>query len=132
MKTVDSSGFAKPKGPFSYATISHGFVFVSGLASLDLSTGQFEYGDIKLETENTLLNIQRVLKIAGTDLNHIVKCSVFLKDINDFSEMNQIYERFFPVESQRPARVTVQAVLGSKIKIEIDAIAELPERKADL
>src|SRR6266545_541551 len=81
----------------------------------------------KAQAELTLLNIKRVLEAAGTDLDHIVKCSVYLKDINDFAAMNEVYERFFPHESKRPARVTVQAVLGSNIKIEIDAIAELPE-----
>ena len=127
MKAVDCSDFPKPKGPFSYGVISGGLVFVSGMAAIDPATGEFQLGDIRHETELTLLNIKRVLHAAGTDLDHIVKCSVFLKDINDFSALNEVYEKFFPHESQRPARVTVQAVLGSNIKIEIDAIAELPQ-----
>ena len=127
MKPVNCSDFSKPKGPFSYEVISQGFVFVSGLASIEPVTGEFQLGDIRHEAELTLLNIKRVLEAAGTDLDHIVKCSVYLKDINDFAAMNEVYERFFPHESKRPARVTVQAVLGSNIKIEIDAIAELPE-----
>jgi 2-iminobutanoate/2-iminopropanoate deaminase len=129
MKPVNSSDFPKPKGPFSYGVISSGFVFVSGLASIDPATGEFQLGDIRHETELTLLNIKRVLEAAGTGLDRIVKCSVYLKDINDFAALNEVYEKFFPNESQRPARVTVQAVLGSNIKVEIDAIAELPEQE---
>lgn len=128
MKPVDCPGSPKPKGPFSYGVISQGFVFVSGLASIDPATGEFQLGDIRHEAELTLLNIKRVLEAAGTDLDHIVKCSVYLKDINDFAALNEVYEKFFPHESKRPARVTVQAVLGSDIKVEIDAIAELPDR----
>lgn len=127
MKPVQCSDFPKPKGPFSYAVISGGFVFVSGLAAIDPATGEFQLGDIRYETELTLLNIKRVLEAAGTDLAHVVKCSVYLKDINDFSSLNEVYETFFPHYSQQPARVSVQAVLGSDVKVEIDAIAELPD-----
>ena len=127
MKPVDCSGFPKPKGPFSYGVISGGLVFVSGLAAIDPTTGEFQLGDVRHETELTLQNIKRVLQAAGTDLDRIVKCSVYLKDIHDFAAMNEVYEKFFPDESHRPARVTVQAVLGSNIKVEIDAIAELAQ-----
>jgi 2-iminobutanoate/2-iminopropanoate deaminase len=126
MKVVDCPSFPKPKGPFSYAVTSQGFVFVSGLASIDLATNEFKLGDIKAEAKLTLLNIKQVLEAAGTSLDHVVSCSVYLKDINDFAALNEIYETFFPHVSKRPARVTVQAVLGSDIKVEIDAIAELP------
>lgn len=126
METVESKNFPPPKGPFSYGVISNGFVFVSGQAATDLVTGEFILGDIRHETELTLLNIKRILEAAGTDLDHVVKCSVFLRDINDFDGMNEVYQTFFK-KSRRPARTTVQAVLGSNIKVEIDAIAELPK-----
>lgn len=129
MKAVHCPTFPKPKGPFSYGVISQGFVFVSGLASFDSTTGEFRLGGIRHEAELTLLNIQRVLEAAGTSLDHVVKCTVYLRDIDDFAAMNEVYEKFFPDESGRPARVTVQAVLGSNIKVEIDAIAELPNRE---
>jgi 2-iminobutanoate/2-iminopropanoate deaminase len=60
-------------------------------------------------------------------LAHVVKCSVFLKSIDDFQAMNEVYRRFFPDENALPARTTIQAVLGSGIRVEIDAIAELPD-----
>lgn len=129
MKPVNCSAFPKPKGPFSYGVISQGFVFVSRLGSIDPATSEFQLGDVKQEAELTPLNIKRVLEAAGTDLDHVVKCSVYLKDINDFAALNEVYEKFFPHESRRPARVTVQAALGSNIKVEIDAIAELPEKE---
>src|SRR3954452_1802259 len=125
MKAVESKDFPEPKGPFSYGMISNGLVFVSGQAATDLETGEFKLGDIRRETELTLLNIKRVLETAGTDLEHAVKCSVFLSDINDFAAMNEVYKTFF-VNGPRPARTTVQAVLGSGIKVEIDAVAEMP------
>jgi len=76
VKPVDCSNFPKPKGPFSFGVISQGFVFVSGLASIDPNTGEFRLGDIRHEAELTLLNIRRVLEAAGTSLEHIVKCTV--------------------------------------------------------
>jgi 2-iminobutanoate/2-iminopropanoate deaminase len=128
MKPVNCVGFTKPKGPFSYAVISQGLVFVSGLACIDLTTGEFRLGDIRQEAELTLLNIRRVLEAAGTDLAHVVKCSVYLRDINDFAALNEVYEKFFPENTRRPARVTVQVMLGSDIRVEMDAVAELPDR----
>lgn len=129
MEPVDSKNFPAPKGPFSYAVISNGFVFVSGQAATDLETGEFKLGDIRHETELTLLNIKRVLEAAGTNLDHVVKCSVYLKEINDFAAMNDVYQSFFKKAQCPPARTTVQAVMGSGIKIEIDAIAELPQEE---
>ena len=69
---------------------------MSGLASIDPATGEFQLGDKRHDAEVTLLNIKRVLEAAGTDLDHIVKCSVYLKDIDDFAALNEVYEKFFP------------------------------------
>jgi 2-iminobutanoate/2-iminopropanoate deaminase len=116
-----------PKGPFSYAVASRGLVFVSGHAATDPQTGEFVLGSIQDETDLTLRNIDRALKHLGSGLAHVVKCSVFLKSIDDFQAMNEVYRRFFPDENALPARTTIQAVLGSGIRVEIDAIAELPD-----
>lgn len=126
MHIIHGQGLPVPKGPFSYGVVAKGLVFVSGQAATDLQSGEFVLGDIRHETELTLRNIDRILARAGSGLQHVVKCSVFLRDIADFQEMNEVYRRFFPNEDARPARTTVQTMLGSNIKVEIDAIAEVP------
>jgi 2-iminobutanoate/2-iminopropanoate deaminase len=126
MHIINQQDLPPPKGPFSYAVETRGLVFVSGHAATDLESGDFVLGDIRHETALTLRNIARMLERAGSGLKHVVKCSVFLRDIAEFSEMNEVYRVFFPNEDTRPARTTVQAVLGSGIRIEIDVIAEVP------
>ncbi|MEX2661672.1 MAG: Rid family hydrolase [Vicinamibacterales bacterium] len=126
MNIIHRHDLPAPKGPFSYAVTARGLVFVSGHAAIDPASGDFVLGDIRHETELTLRNITRTLECAGAGLQHVVKCSVFLRDIADLAEMNEVYGRFFPDEAARPARTTVQAVLGSNIRIEIEAIAEVP------
>ncbi|MBA3885150.1 MAG: RidA family protein [Acidobacteria bacterium] len=122
---IPAQGFPPPKGPFSYAVEARGLIFVSGHAATHPRSGDFVPGDIRQETELTLRNIARILEQARSGLQHVVKCSVFLRDIEEFSDMNDVYSRFFPDEATRPARTTIQAVLGSGIRIEIDAIAEV-------
>ena len=124
MEIIRSADFPAPKGPFSYAVSAKGLVFVSGHAATDPQSGEFVLGDIRHETDLTLRNIARTLERAGSGLQHVVKCTVFLRDIADFAEMNEVYRQFFPSEAARPARTTVQAVLGGNIRIEIEAIAE--------
>lgn len=126
MHIIHGQDLPVPKGPFSYAVVARGLVFVSGHAATDLNSGEFVIGDIRQETELTLRNIARILERAGSGLQHVVKCSVFLRDIGDFNGMNEVYRRYFPNEGARPARTTVQAVLGANISVEIDAIAEVP------
>lgn len=123
---IPAQDFPPPKGPFSYAVEARGLIFVSGHAATHPVSGDFVPGDILQETELTLRNIARILEQARSGLQHVVKCSVFLRDIGEFSDMNDVYSRFFPDEASRPARTTIQAVLGSGIRIEIDAIAEVP------
>lgn len=110
--------------PFSEAIVSNGFVFVSGQVAIDPRTGEARPGDISTETELTLTNLKRVLEAAGTDLGHVVKCSVYLRDINDFGNMNEVYIRTFG--GHKPTRTTVQALLIEPFRVEVDAIAELP------
>jgi 2-iminobutanoate/2-iminopropanoate deaminase len=126
VKTIHNPGSPPPKGPFSYAVSARGLLFVSGHAAVDPDTGEFSYGDIRHETALTLRNIARTLEAARSGLAHVLKCSVFLRDINEFSAMNEVYREFFPDPASWPARTTVQAVLGSDIKIEIDAVAVVP------
>lgn len=124
MKSINNNNF-DDEPAFSEFIISKGFVFVSGQVAVHPETGEpYAGGDIKTETETTLNNLKRVLEAAGTDINHVVKCSVFLRDINHFSGMNESYKQFFI--GRKPTRTTVQAILLDPFNVEIDAIAELP------
>ena len=109
-------------GPYSQAIKANGFVFVSGQTALDPRTGQMVGQDIKTQTRRVLDNIKAVLQAAGTSLDHVVRCSVFLKDMNDFGPMNEEYGSYF--RESPPARTTVQAAkLPREALVEIDAIA---------
>ena len=119
---VKSDGAPQPIGPYSQAIKANGFVFVSGQTALDPRTGQMVGQDIKTQTRRVLDNIRAVLQAAGTSLDKVVRCSVFLKDMNDFGPMNEEYGSYF--KELPPARTTVQAAkLPRDALIEIDAIA---------
>ncbi len=115
-------------GPYSQAVIARGFIFVSGQGPVDISAGRLVLGDIRSECELTIRNIEAVLRAAGASLDDVVRCTVFLRDLTDFRDMNEVYRRFFPAKC--PARTTVGAGdLLDGIKVEIDAIAMLPTDK---
>jgi 2-iminobutanoate/2-iminopropanoate deaminase len=112
----------KPMGPYSQAIRANGFIFISGQGALDPATGQLVEGGIDQQAARTLDNLKAIVEAAGSSLDHAVKVSVFLKDMNDFSAMNEVYTRYFP--QNRPARTTVEvARLPRDIRIEIDLIA---------
>jgi 2-iminobutanoate/2-iminopropanoate deaminase len=114
----------KPIGPYSQAIKSNGFVFVSGQIALDPKTGEFSAPDIKLQTEKVFENLKGILEASGASLSHVVKATVYLKDMNDFAAMNEVYARFFTAAP--PARSTVQvARLPKDALVEIDVIAFL-------
>ncbi|MBI2302398.1 MAG: RidA family protein [Armatimonadetes bacterium] len=112
-------------GPYSHYNIANGFVFVSGMGPIDPVSGKPSLGSIADETRLTLQNVGAALRAAGTDYNHVVRCTVFLKDLADFAEMNKVYAEFFPADP--PTRSTVGGDLLVGIKVEIDCIAVLPE-----
>lgn len=112
----------KPMGPYSQAIRANGFIFVSGQGAVDPATGQLIEGGIAQQAARTLDNLKAIVEAAGSFLDHAVKVSVFLKDMNDFDAMNEVYSRYFP--QNRPARTTVEvARLPKDIRIEIDLIA---------
>lgn len=114
----------KPIGPYSQAIKANGFVFVSGQVALDPKTGEFLAGDIRQQTERVLENLRAVLEAAGTKLSHVVKTTVFLKDMNDFAAMNEVYGRCFVAAP--PARSTVEvARLPKDARVEIEVVATL-------
>jgi 2-iminobutanoate/2-iminopropanoate deaminase len=125
MKRINPENGTGEHPLFSAAIISNGLVFVSGQASINPDTGEVKLGDVRSETELTLQNVKRALEAAGTDLDHVIKCNIYLQDINDYHGMNEVYARFFV--NARPARTTIQAILAFGLRVEIDAIAELPE-----
>lgn len=109
-------------GPYSQAIRAGEFVFVSGQIAIDPATGQFVGGTVAEQTERVLKNLAAVLKAAGSGLDKIVKTTVFLADMKDFVEMNEIYATFFT--DAPPARATVAAAgLPRDAKVEIEAIA---------
>lgn len=112
-----------PIGPYSQAVkINGNMIYTSGVIAMDSATGDFMGGDIKAQTRKTLENMRAILNAAGCDLAHVVKTTVFLKDMNDFAPMNEAYAEFFG--DSKPARSTVEVSrLPKDASIEIEAIA---------
>ena len=109
-------------GPYSQAVRAGNLIFASGQIPTDPATGQFVAGGIAEQTEQVMLNLRAVFEAAGVELGQVIKTTVFLADINDFTAMNEVYGRFF--SENPPARATVQAArLPRDAKVEIDAIA---------
>ena len=109
-------------GPYSQAISIGDFLFTSGQIALDPESGIFLSAEIEEETEQTLKNISAILRAGGLSLENVVKTTVYLSDINHFSRMNQVYEKYF--SKTKPARACVQVTaLPKGAKIEIDAIA---------
>ena len=109
-------------GPYSQAIESCGLVFVSGQLPIDPSTGVFPEGGVKAQTKQSILNASEILRAAGSDLKQVVKTTVFLKNMDDFSSMNEVYSEFF--SSDYPARSAVQvARLPKDALVEVEMIA---------
>jgi 2-iminobutanoate/2-iminopropanoate deaminase len=113
-------------GPYSQAIKAGGFVFCSGQVAIDPQTGQFVAGGIAEQTERVLKNLQAVLEAAGSSLDQVVKTTVFLADMKEFSAMNEVYARFF--SEPPPARATVAAAgLPRDARVEIEVVALISE-----
>ncbi len=123
---VQSPKLPKPAGPYSPAVVYQGLVYVSGQGAIDPATGELVGPDVESQAEQVLRNIGSILEAAGSGLEHVLRCGVFLTDIAEFPRMNEVYAKMFG--SNRPARTTVQvAALPRKgLKVEIDAIAYIP------
>ena len=114
-----------PLGPYSHAVRAGDLVFVSGQAALNPETNQLEAGAAAAQTRRVLENIRTILQAAGADLADVVKCGVFLADIQEFSEMNQVYAECFG--ESKPARTTAEVGLPHKdMKVLIDCVAYKP------
>jgi len=112
----------KPIGPYSQAIRANGFLYLSGQVALDPKTGEMTGADIRQQTERVFENVKGILEAAGSNLHHVVKTTVFLKDMNDFAAMNEVYGKYFT--SAPPARSTVQVSrLPKDALVEIEVIA---------
>lgn len=122
IETVTTENAPGAIGPYSQAVKAGGMVFCSGQIPIDVNTGEFVSEVVAEQTEQVLKNLSEVLKAAGTGLDRVVKTTVFMADMNDFAEMNEVYGRYF--SENKPARATVQAArLPRDAKVEIDCIA---------
>lgn len=111
-------------GPYSQAVSidTDSLVFVSGQLPIDQSTGEFAGSDIKSQTRQSLTNIKAILNEAGLDMNNVIKTTVFLQDINDFGQMNEVYAEFF--NAPYPARAAIQvAAIPKGALVEIEVVA---------
>ncbi len=109
-------------GPYSHAIEAGPFVYCSGQTPIDPATGQLAVGDIEVQTKQVFANITAVLAAAGCTLQHVVKSTVYLKDMGDFAKMNAVYEAAFA--GHKPARTTIQAAkLPRDCIVEIEVIA---------
>jgi 2-iminobutanoate/2-iminopropanoate deaminase len=129
-KPMQSENLPRPVGPYSPAVIYEGLVFVSGQGAVDPKTGELVAPDVESQTEQVLKNIASILEAAGSSLDHVLRCGVFLTDISEFPKMNAVYARMFG--ENRPARTTVQvpALPRAGLRVEIDAVAYIPQPDA--
>jgi 2-iminobutanoate/2-iminopropanoate deaminase len=125
-RPVHAANLPKPVGPYSPGVIYERLIFVSGQGATDPATGALAGADIESQTEQCLRNLRAILHAAGSDLQHVLRCGVFLIDMGEFSRMNAVYARVFG--EHRPARTTIQAagLPGEGLRVEIDCVAYVP------
>ena len=125
-KIIETANAPAAIGPYSQAVSVDGWVFLSGQIPIDPATAKIVSDDIARQTEQVMNNIKAVVEKAGGTMQNIVKTTIYLKDMDDFAKVNEIYKRYFP--SEPPARATVQVSrLPKDVGIEIDAIAIIKE-----
>lgn len=121
-KVIFTENAAKPVGPYSQAVQVGDLLFISGQLPVDIESGEIIRGDVKRATELILKSIKAILEQADYSLSHVVRCTVFLKNMDTFSDMNEVYAKFFT--EKPPARAAVEvARLPKDVDVEISAIA---------
>lgn len=125
-RPISSPDLPAPVGPYSAAMVLDRLIFVSGQGATVPETGQLAGDDVESQTEQCLRNIETILRAAGSDLAHVLRCGVFMTDLSEFPRMNAVYARVFG--DHRPARTTIQAgaLPGVGLRVEIDCIAWVP------
>ena len=122
MKAIQTEFAPAAIGPYSQAVEIGNLVFVSGQLPIDSKTGLFASEEIKGQTRQSLTNISEILKVAGTDMSHVVKTTVFLADMTDFAAMNEVYAEFFSAPFPARAAVAVKT-LPKNALVEIECVA---------
>ena len=125
-RPVHAANLPKPVGPYSPGMAFDRLIFVSGQGATDPATGQLAGAGIEMQTEQCLKNVRAILQAAGSDLQYVLRCGVFLIDMKEFGQMNAVYSRVFG--GHRPARTTIQAAAlpGDGLRVEIDCVAYVP------
>lgn len=122
MESIHTDRAPAAIGPYSQAIVANGFVFTAGQVPFDPATMELVTGDVGAQTEQVMKNLAAILEQAGAGLGTVVKTTVFLRDMNDFAAMNEVYARWFG--DHKPARSTVQvARLPRDAGVEIEAVA---------
>ena len=121
-EVIATNDAPKAIGPYSQAIRAGGFLFTSGQVAIDPATQQVVAGDVSAQTDRVLKNLAAILQASGSSLDKVVRCTVFLKNMGDFSAINEVYGRYF--KQSPPARSTVEvARLPKDVLVEIDVIA---------
>ncbi len=124
MKAIITSKAPGAIGPYSQAIRTGNLIFVSGQLPVDPTTGNFAEGGIKELTRQSLSNIKAILEAEGTDMAHVVKTTVFLADMSDFAEMNEVYATFFTTPFPARSAVAIKT-LPKNARVEIECVAEI-------
>ena len=123
-KIIETNQAPKPIGPYSQAVQFGEFLFTSGQIALDPKTNELLNGNVEDQTNLVLENLQAVLSASGSSLDKVVKTTIFLKDMADFSKVNEVYAKYF--NDSKPARSTVEvSCLPKNVLVEIDCIATI-------
>lgn len=121
---INTENAPKAIGPYSQGIIANGFVFASGQIPLDPATGELNTGPVEEQSHLVLTNLKAVIEASGSSMDKVVKCTVFLEDMDDYGAVNAIYGEYF--NAPYPARAAIQvARLPKDVKVEIEAIAIL-------
>ena len=121
-ETISTKDAPQAIGPYSQAIKANGFIFVSGQIAIDPATAEVISGDVAAQTDRVLRNLAEILAASGSSLGKVVRCGVFLKSMNDFARMNEVYGKYF--SSAPPARSTVEVSrLPKDVLVEMDVIA---------
>ena len=124
-EVISTPDAPKAIGPYSQAIRANGLVFISGQVAIDPATQQVIEGDVTVQTERVMKNLAAILSAAGSSVEQVLRCTVFLKTMNDFAAMNAVYGKYF--SSGPPARSTVEVSrLPKDVLVEIDVIALTP------
>lgn len=114
-------------GPYNQATIANGIAYISGQIALDPQTGELQMDNIQAETDQVLRNLGAVLEACGSGYEQVLKCTIFMVNMNDYTAINEVYARYFPAE-QAPAREAVAvSSLPKYVNVEISCIALVPQ-----